>query len=148
MAVFPPFIRPRTYPSVCVIFSEPSSYDNYGPNSGYGRYRRSIFPWNIRRSYQNYQYRGREWEWEKSDSYSNSNSYNIRYVEREYGFRCVITLVNEICQLGVTCDSLGNKMVPQTSRFDDLLSSRQTGEEFSSDSSPLCRTTLSPSGCA
>ncbi len=118
MAVFPPFIRPRTFPSVCVIFSEPSPYDNYAPNSGYGRYRRSIFPWNNRRSFQEYQQRGRSWD--KSDSYSNSysNSNNTRTVDREYGLRCVVTLVNEICQLGGTCDSLGNKIVVQTSQAD------------------------------
>jgi len=143
VAVFPPYIRPRTFPSVCVIFSEPSQFDQ--TTNYYGRRRRrSIFPWNNQRGL-NGQSQQRSQSWQRSDTYSYSNSQNNRFVEREFGFRCLVTLVNEICELGVTCDSLGNK-ISVTPRA-DILTNRQTGEQFPSDSPPICRTTLSPSGC-
>ena len=61
--------------------------------------------------------------------------------ERRYGFRCKITLVDkQQCQLGVSCDSEGN-------RLSERIIKRQSGEEFLATGPPECRTELSPLGC-
>ena len=61
--------------------------------------------------------------------------------ERRYGFRCKITLVDkQQCQLGVSCDSEGN-------RLSERIIKRQAGEEFLATGPPECRTELSPLGC-
>jgi hypothetical protein len=65
-------------------------------------------------------------------------------IYRKFGFRCLVTLVNARCELGLTCDANGNKI---GSRSSDSLLRRQTGEEFASDAPPDCRTQLLPDGC-
>jgi len=59
--------------------------------------------------------------------------------ERKFGFRCQITLVDEPCELDVTCDASGNKI--------NQFLRRQTGESFRSDARPNCRVILNPNGC-
>ena len=52
--------------------------------------------------------------------------------ERRYGFRCKITLVDkQQCQLGVSCDSEGN-------RLSERIIKRQAGEEFLATGPPEC----------
>lgn len=60
-------------------------------------------------------------------------------IEREFGFRCKITLVDDPCELDVTCDAFGNKI--------DQFLRRQNGEIYRSDAPPECRTLQNPNGC-
>jgi hypothetical protein len=98
----------------------------------------------------------------------------VIYVQRKFGFRCKVRLVEERCQLGVTCDGSGFKIgqsltrqtahgsgqsgpLNQQTGFQNQQTGfqnqqtgfmrRQTGEVFSSDSSPDCRVELAPGGC-
>ena len=143
VAVFPRYTRARTYPAICVIFSELDYSEKH--NNNYGRKKRGLlnFPW---RRYNDLRRR--------KDSYG---SYVVT-VPRKFGFRCKIRLVEERCQLGMTCDQFGNKISPASNPgfgnqnvgpyqpVDNFLR-RQTGEQFSSDARPDCRVTLAPDGC-
>jgi hypothetical protein len=143
VAVFPPYTRPRTYPAICVIFSELD--DSEKERNNYGRKKRGLLnlPWT--------RYNDRK---RRKDSYGS----NVQTVERKFGFRCKIRLVEERCQLGVTCDDFGNKIRPGSNAqfgnqntgsyqpVDNFLR-RQTGEQFSSDARPDCRVTLASDGC-
>jgi hypothetical protein len=82
------------------------------------------------------------------------NQANVRIVERRYGFRCRIRIVErQRCVLGRTCDAHGNKISPEETVADSsfgttiydtlkLFLRRQTGEGFSSDAPAECRTEL------
>ena len=81
VAVFPPFIRPRTYPAICVIFSEltkQEKHNNYGK-----RRKRGIlsFPW---RHYQDLIKKGRHGK----KSYGKKQKAITE--QRQFGFRCRI----------------------------------------------------------
>ena len=145
VAVFPPFANARTYPAVCVTFSERTEYEpeakpSYGPPETYNSYN------------QYYRQKRSPFFKFKLPSFGSgrkrpeSHRAPEQIVYRKFGFRCMVTLVNARCQLGVTCDENGNKLGPEFRRHDPYLR-RQTGEEFSSDAPPDCRTQLTPNGC-
>lgn len=73
-----------------------------------------------------------------------------------YGFSVMIRLVDEPCELGVTCDENGNKMgEDDTASLENIGANlinriflrRQTGEDFSSSGPPECRSVVNPNGC-
>ena len=143
VAVFPPYIRPRTFPAVCVIFSELTKYEtDYGGHRHYGRRRRKrglfSFPW---RQHQELKRKG-------NSSHHDKGGRKVITLQRRFGFRCRVRLVQERCQLGETCDAAGNKLRNFSgNNLTDQLLRRQTGEEFRSDSNPDCRVELAPDGC-
>ena len=144
VAVFPPYTTPRTYPANCVIFSELQDSEK---RKNYGRKKRGLLNFNF--------------PWKKyNDFRSRKGSYEpkSKTVQRKFGFRCKIRLVEERCQLDVTCDRSGNKINPGSNPLSgnqdnesyqpvDNVLRRQTGEQFSSDSRPDCRATLASDGC-
>ena len=153
IAVFPPFTSPRTYPAVCVTFSERTEYEpeptpHYGPPETYYSYnqhfRRKRSPFiSLRNKFSFPKFGGGNKK--RPESYRAPD----QIIYRKFGFRCLVTLVNARCQLNVTCDANGNKLGGEESlsrRFDPFLR-RQTGEEFSSDAPPDCRTQQAPDGC-
>ena len=143
VAVFPPYLRPRTFPAVCVIFSELTKDEtNNGSHRHYGRKRQKrgqfSFPW---RQHQQLKRKG-------SSSYHNKGGRKVVTIQRRFGFRCRVRLVEERCQLGETCNVAGNRILnfSGNSLMDQLLR-RQSGEEFRSDSNPDCRVKVAPDGC-
>jgi len=56
--------------------------------------------------------------------------------EQKFGFRCLISLVDEICELGVTCDQKGQRIYR-----------RQAEELYQSDAPPTCGVFENPNGC-
>jgi len=46
VAVFPPFIRPRTFPAMCVIFSELTASEQRSNSNEFGRKKRELLKYN------------------------------------------------------------------------------------------------------
>lgn len=108
--------------------------------------------------------------WSRGGNGQQKKDYGYKIVERiiprRYGFRCAVQLARQSCVLGETCDEFGNKCegsCPAVNRraggpqrklrrkfssrrgsYKDVLTSRQTGQEFSSDAPPDCRTIFVP----
>merc|ERR1711971_1484795 len=163
VAVFPPYLFPRTVPAQCLIFLEPDP-PKKRPVYGSDQYRpprpqnprpqkRLAFP--ILRNVNNYfkslsrtfkrklrrQRRIRKRVRRDYQKAYRTHLVEVPSFERRYGFRCKITLVDkQQCQLGVSCDSEGN-------RLSERIIKRQAGEEFLATGPPECRTELSPLGC-
>ena len=82
VAVFPPFIRPRTYPAICVIFSELTEYEKHNQ---YGKRRKRgllSFPW---RQYQDLRRNGHH-----DSKQDHGKRRRVITVQRKFGFRCRI----------------------------------------------------------
>jgi len=111
IAVFPPFASPRTFPALCVIYSELTAKEQ-----GFSKKK-----YNQRRQF-NYLQRKKEVQLKKKIDFPVFRK--IISMKRKFGFTCKVRLVEERCQLGVTCNSSGQKI------FAESLLRRQTGEEF------------------
>lgn len=158
VTVFPPYLFPRTVPALCVIFLEPKARFYKKPEKEYGYgYQHPGYPvkktaggFPIVQKVKNYFKSLKRTIKRRLDPRSKrikreDKNYRVHLVEvpsfeRRYGFRCRITLVDkQQCQLGVSCDSEGN-------RLSDRIQKRQDAE-FLADGPPECRTELSPLGC-
>ena len=137
VAVFPPYLFPRTVPAKCVIYAEPDPAPRPECNQerSLPQAKKSIFQ----------QFK----EFLGLDRLIPNQSNKVRVVEvpafeRLYGFGCKVTLVDkQQCQLGYSCDGFGNRIVTNKHK---KRSKRQI-EEFFSLAAPVCRTELSPLGC-
>ena len=159
VTVFPPYLFPRTVPAVCVIFLDipKSKYPKHEYGYGYHEpkhVRKPPLPFTtrVKNYFRSLKYRRRRHRVAKRDAgygYPKTTKkprihlQEVVAYERTYGFRCTITLVDrQSCQLGVSCDSEGNRLAEKKKR-----QKRQAGEEFIADGPPECRTELSPLGC-
>ena len=111
VAVFPPFASPRTFPALCVIYSELTAKEQ--------SFSKKIF--NQKRRFKYLQLRKGVQVKEKVDF---PTFKKVVYFQRQFGFSCKVRLVEERCQLGVTCNASGQKIFAESSLR------RQTGEEF------------------
>lgn len=141
VAVFPPYLFPRTVPAKCVIWAEPDPVflrlePPPSPKLSFLDRIRSFF--GLRRRHRVARNASAYKKYKPKKYPKKVRIEEVPAFERRYGFRCKITLVDRLqCQLGLTCDADGNR----------LAQSRQTGEEFFADGPPECRTELSPLGC-
>ena len=143
VAVFPPYATPRTLPAICVIYSEDDATSLNAANQDAYYYvtrrkKRSVFNWMS--SVFN--------PWHTDEKSSRRNDDGLEEIEtnevidpvarRLFGFACLVRVLEERCVLDVTCDANGNRLFRKK---------RQTGEEFSANGPPDCRTTVAPDGC-
>ena len=154
---------PRTVPAVCVIFLEPPKPKYPKHEYGYGYEHPKHPPVPIRKPpvpfttrlknyFRSLKYRKRllkkrdtGYGYPKTTKKPRVHLQEVISFERRYGFRCRVTLVDrQQCQLGVSCDSEGNRL---SDRKVQKRQKRQAGEEFFADGPPECRTELSPLGC-
>ena len=163
VSVFPPYLFPRTVPAVCVIFLEPPKPKYPKHEYGYGYEHPKHPPVPIRKPpvpfttrlknyFRSLKYRKRllkkrdtGYGYPKTTKKPRVHLQEVISFERRYGFRCRVTLVDrQQCQLGISCDSEGNRL---SDRKVQKRQKRQAGEEFFADGPPECRTELSPLGC-
>ncbi len=86
VSVFPPFIGYQHYPADCVIFSEQSPYDHFERPS----YGDSSVP-----------------------GYHDKPTYGPTetvYIQRTFGFRCMVQIEDTCCKIGSECDLYGNPL--------------------------------------
>lgn len=163
VTVFPPYLFPRTVPAVCVIFLEPKGIyppkpePQYEHHYGYNKppnkpqftpivqrvksYFKSLKKTIKRRLDKSNKRVKRQDLFSRKPKAPRVHLVEVPSFERRYGFRCRVTLVDrQQCQLGVSCDTEGN-------RLSDRIKKRQIGDEFIADGPPECRTELSPLGC-
>ena len=135
VSVFPPYLFPRTVPAKCVIWAEPDP-----PLDLLEEPRKKLM--------------GKKSFLEQVKDFFGLDKLipkprgkYVRVVEvpafeRRYGFRCKVTLVDkQQCQVGVTCDEFGNRLIRKRKR------KKRQFAEFFSEAPPYCLTELSPLGC-
>ena len=64
------------------------------------------------------------------------------YSDASYGFRVLVTLVDEPCQLDVTCDAYGNSLEHHYAHYVE----KRSANPSTATAPPQCRTLKSPPG--
>ena len=138
ISISPPFKVSRTYPAVAVIFQDldPSIPNKPLPGASLRDKAFEIFPVN--------------------DVLANIPDVTDvlgadAVIGKLFGFAVTVRLVEEECTLGVTCDADGNEIGEGATSpgglFKRGIYKRATGEEFSSNGPPECRTVQKSGGC-
>lgn len=122
VAIFPPYLFPRTYPAICVIWAELDPKPYYGHGYGYGRRPKkhpllakgSSMLDRIRNIFSGRRDTGKSSRFIPIPRNKRVHAIEVPAFERRYGFRCKITLADrQKCQVGITCDAMGNRLAIQ-----------------------------------